>query len=100
MTATQALHRSARSPRRAPPAHVFEVGQTVRLKGGAARLANSGGLYRVTRTLPPVGDAPQYRIRSEDDAHERVTTQDSLEPVRAPGAGLAARVFGNAPGKA
>ncbi|SBW02121.1 conserved hypothetical protein [uncultured Alphaproteobacteria bacterium] len=84
-----AAHRSRRT------AHAFAIGQPVRLKGGFARLANSNGVYRVTRTLPLTGGSPQYRIRSEDDAHERVTTQDNLEAVHLSGthSDLAEAVF-------
>ena len=39
------------------------------------------GIYHITGTLPPRGEFPQYRIRSDGEPHERVTTQDNLEPV-------------------
>lgn len=99
MNAPHIALRNSRFRRRAPAAHRFSVGQTVRIKGGFGRLANSEGLYHVTGTLPPAGESPQYRIRSDDESHERVTTEDTLEAVRSP-ADLAARVFGAAPGKA
>ena len=67
--------------RRDTATHLFTVGQTVRLKGGFGRPALPGDIYHITGTLPPRGDSPQYRIRNDDERHERVTTQDDLEPV-------------------
>jgi hypothetical protein len=42
----------------------------------------------------------QYRIRNDDERYERVTTQDSLEPVRpqSGGATLIERTFGHGQG--
>mgnify|MGYP001557426516 CR=1 FL=1 len=44
---------------------------------------NAGRLdsLAITGTLPPRGVSPQYRIRNADECHERVTTQESIEPV-------------------
>lgn len=62
--------------------HLYAVGQAVRLRGHFRQpLATSAGVYRVTRTLPPIGAVPQYRIRNEDERCERVVTQDWLEPM-------------------
>lgn len=67
------------SPQRmvaASSTHQFRVGQAVRLKhllwGGA-------NLYRITATLPPAGDSPQYRIQCDGEKFERVARQDNLE---------------------
>jgi hypothetical protein len=60
--------------------HLFSVGQAVRLKG---RLWGSGNVYLVTAKLPPIGDSPQYRIRSDAEKFERVATQSNLELVGA-----------------
>lgn len=99
MTAANILQRNARPIRRDAATHLFTVGQSVRLKEGFGRSALSSGIYRITGTLPPRGDSPQYRIRSDDERHERVTTQDNLEPVRTPQAGsdatLIERTFGH-----
>jgi hypothetical protein len=72
---------AARARRRETPAHLFAVGQTVRLKGGFGRIAQATDIYQITATLPPRGTALQYRIRSGEERHERVATQDSLEIV-------------------
>jgi hypothetical protein len=60
--------------------HLFATGQIVRLKGGVPLPSQSGNTYRITGTLPPRGDSPQYRIRNDDERYERVATQDSSPP--------------------
>ncbi|QFR33063.1 hypothetical protein [Ancylobacter sp. TS-1] len=72
--------RSARPVHREAATHRFAIGQTVRLRGGYGVFTSRfGDVYRVTGTLPPSGDSPQYRIRNEREQYERVTTEDSLE---------------------
>ena len=69
--------------RNARPTRCVEAAtQIVRLKGGVPLPSQSANTYRITGTLPPRGDSPQYRIRNDDESYERVATQDSLEPVR------------------
>jgi hypothetical protein len=51
--------------------------------------------------MPPNADSPQYRIRNDDERHERVVTQDNLESVDLqPGDNLtlSERTFGNGKG--
>lgn len=99
MTSTSFIQRTARQFRREVPTHLFAVGQSVKLKGGFPRPALAGDIYRITGTLPPRGDSLQYRIRNDDERHERVTTEDSLEPVdisqSGSGATLIERTFGH-----
>lgn len=98
MTSTSFIQRTARQFRREVPTHLFAVGQSVKLKGGFARPAPAADIYHITGTLPPRGDSLQYRIRNDDERHERVTTEDSLEPVDispASGATLIERTFGH-----
>lgn len=99
MTATSFIQRTARQFRREVPTHLFAVGQSVKLKGGFARPALAADIYRITGVLPPRGDSLQYRIRNDDERHERVTTEDSLEPVdispSGSGASLVERTFGH-----
>jgi hypothetical protein len=61
--------------------HLFAIGQAVRLKGGFSTVPQQGEIYRITGTLPPRGYSLQYRIRNDDERYERVTTEDSLDPV-------------------
>ena len=80
--------------------HLFTVGQAVRIKGGFVRPALAADIYHITGILPPRGDSLQYRIRNDGERHERVTTQDSLEPVSIPLSGslLIERTFGHGQG--
>ncbi|KXF75407.1 hypothetical protein ATN84_19290 [Paramesorhizobium deserti] len=81
MISTNSIRRTTHPARREALTHLFTIGQTVRLKDGFGRPALPADIYRITGTLPPRGNSPQYRIRNDDERHERVTTQDSLEPV-------------------
>jgi hypothetical protein len=90
----------SREPARDTATHRFAVGQAVRLKGGFGRPVLD--IYHITGTLPPRGDSLQYRIRNDDERHERVTTEDNLEPVSMSkadaGATLIERTFGHGQG--
>lgn len=59
----------------------FEVGQAVRLRTVHGSSSNRTAIYLITDTLPPKGIYPQYRIKSEGERYERITTQDNLVPV-------------------
>lgn len=75
------IQRNARPIQHGAPARLFDIGRAVRLKGGPGSGPNTGEIYRVTRTLPPKGNSPQYCIRSDAEPHERVVTEDRLEPA-------------------
>ena len=96
MTLTASRPPVARRAETPSSTHLFVVGQTVRLRGGFTGASRSAETYRITATLPPGNNSPQYRIRSDNEPHERVSTQDSLEPVAASDAGstLSERTFG------
>lgn len=98
MTAASTFQRHTRPLRREPAAHLFAVGRTVRLRGNFGTFPKTADIYRITGTLPPRGDSPQYRIRNDDERYERVTTQDSLEPFAGDGATLIERTFGHGQG--
>lgn len=99
MISTSPIRRTVRSARQEAPAHLFTIGQAVRLKGSFVKPALPADIYHITGTLPARGDSLQYRIRNDDERHERVTTQDSLEPVdmsqSGNGATLIERTFGH-----
>lgn len=82
MIASTILQRNARPIRYETAPHLFTTGQIVRLKDGFGRQPQSAATYRITSTLPPKGDSPQYRIRNDHEHYERVATQDSLELMR------------------
>ena len=67
--------------------HRFAIGQSVRLKGRLGMSPHTAETYKITGTLPVRDSWPQYRIRNDEERHERVTTEDSLEAIVATGAG-------------
>lgn len=60
--------------------HRLAIGQSVRLKGRFG----STETFQIIATLPERGTAPQYRIRSDNEKHERVAQEDNLELLEAP----------------
>jgi len=87
MTVTNRLGRPAPTPRRANATHLFAVGQSVRLKKHPGEDTRTAEIYRITGTLPAQGNSLQYRIRSDQERHDRVVTEDNLEPLRPTGSG-------------
>lgn len=61
------------------PSHLFAIGQIVRMKGKTGLAQNMAEIYSVKSTLPIKDGSPQYRIRSDNESHDRVTTEDNLE---------------------
>ncbi len=59
--------------------HIFSVGQNVLIKGKTA--AAETETYRITATLPLRGNSPQYRVQNQFEHHERVVTQELIEPA-------------------
>ena len=71
--------------------HKFQVGQKVRYGGGFAQRHLIGGAYEVVGQLPERDGDNQYRIKRDDDSHQRVVKETELMPERA--GGEAATVF-------
>jgi hypothetical protein len=61
--------------------HKFSVGQTVRFTSSTVGRPGAGGTYKVVRLLPQEGDEQQYRIKSTNEAHERVARESQLDRV-------------------
>ena len=61
----------------------IQVGQSVRLRGRFGLPLNTAEIYRITATLPARDNSPQYRMRNDDERHERVATEDNLEEAPA-----------------
>jgi hypothetical protein len=61
--------------------HRFAIGQSVTLKGTIGMSLQTGHMFRVTGRMPPRDNSPQYRIRNEEERHERVATESNLEEV-------------------
>lgn len=87
-----------RQPLREEAAHAFAIGQRVRFKGGFGMTPAS--IFQITGKLPARANSPQYRIRNEEERHERVTTQEDLEPIgnSQSASSLIERTFGHGQG--
>jgi len=66
-------------PRTDTPSHLFAIGQTVRMKSRTGLAQKAAELFQIKSRLPVKDGSPQYRIRSEQETYERVTTEDNLE---------------------
>ncbi len=62
--------------------HRFSVGQKVRMKSTVGLSLRDETIFRILATLPVRDGSPQYRIRSEGETYERVTTEDNLEDAK------------------
>ncbi len=62
----------------------YSAGQPVRLLKDLRSLKTQpAGLYRIVRVMPHEGEALlRYRIRHEDEAFERVVSEDQLAEPR------------------
>ena len=59
------------------PVHKFKIGQTVDLVPSTGRSAASGH-YEIVSLRPADGGNPQYRIKGENESHERVVSESDL----------------------
>lgn len=71
-------------PRTDTPAHFFSIGQTVRMKSRTGLAQKAAELFQIKSKLPVKDGSPQYRIRSDQETYERVTTEDNLEAADNP----------------
>ena len=60
--------------------HKFQVGQTVDLISSISRFA-ANGHYEIVSLRPTDGDIPQYKIKSRQEPHERVVSENDLVPA-------------------
>ena len=60
-------------------AHRFDIGQSVTLASRFGLSPKAPDSYRIIARLPARDNSPQYRIRNDDEKHERVATEDNLE---------------------
>jgi hypothetical protein len=59
------------------PSHKFHVGESVTVMPAISRNV-PGGVYEVTKQLPHNGREFEYRIKSANEAHERVARESEL----------------------
>ena len=62
--------------------HRFSVGQKVRMKSTVGLSLRDEVIFRILATLPIRDGSPQYRIGTEGETYERVTTEDNLEDAK------------------
>jgi hypothetical protein len=67
-------------------AHKFKIGQLVnyspRPSVGVSRFdLPRAGVYQIVQLMPPVGDEPQYRIKSEKEGHLRAAMESELSAL-------------------
>ena len=64
-------HGQAEARRQEPmSAHKFKIGQVVTYNPRRPS-GHPGGVYQIAQLMPPMGDEPQYRIKSEAEGHLR-----------------------------
>lgn len=61
--------------------HKYSLGQTVRYTAGPLNRGASG-TFKIVRLMPPDGDEHQYRIKSTEEAFERVAKESQLDRYR------------------
>jgi hypothetical protein len=59
----------------------FHVGQKVQFTSATVGRPGATGIYSVIRVLPLERDEQQYRIKSTNEAHERVVRESQLEKI-------------------
>lgn len=62
--------------------HRYTIGQTVRYIAGPLSRVTTNGTFKIVRLLPLEGDEHQYRIKSLDEAFERVAKESQLDRHR------------------
>ena len=60
--------------------HIYSVGQQVSFSERVVTyLKRTGGVFTITKLLPPLGAELQYRIKSVGEVHERVASEHELQ---------------------
>ena len=62
--------------------HKFRIGQTVYFTSKPLGHMAANGTYQIVKLLPSDGDEHQYRIKSSNEAFERVARESQLERSR------------------
>jgi hypothetical protein len=66
-------------PIAAQPAHRFHVGERLRMSNGGYSVARIGAFCKVVSLLPYEGHGSLlYRVRSDNEAHERIVAEADL----------------------
>lgn len=67
-----------RDDARSNPVHKFKIGQILMFSPSIFEPAIRKGHYKVVSLLPADGGDNQYRLKSEQDGHERVVREGQL----------------------
>lgn len=59
--------------------HKYSIGQSVRYTAGPLTRSGPGAAFKIIRLMPPDGDEHQYRIKSTEEAFERVARESQLD---------------------
>jgi hypothetical protein len=59
--------------------HRFPIGQSVRLKSRQGLSPKAADTYRIIAFLPVRDNSPQYRMRNDEAAQERVSQERDIE---------------------
>ncbi|MEA2903152.1 MAG: hypothetical protein QOG83_28 [Alphaproteobacteria bacterium] len=62
--------------------HKFQIGQTVYFTSRPVGHMSADSAYRVVKLLPSDGEDYQYRIKSANEAFERVAKESQLDRTR------------------
>jgi hypothetical protein len=63
-------------------AHKFEIGQLANYRPRhSGSMDRPTGAYQIAQLMPPLGDEPQYRIKSEKEGHLRSAMESELSPL-------------------
>jgi len=60
--------------------HAFAIGQKVEFVAGRFDAHVPRGLYTVVRQLPGPAEGREYRVKHQQDGHERVVPERQLRP--------------------
>jgi hypothetical protein len=63
--------------------HRFPIGQTVRLKSRRGLSPKAADVYQIVAFLPVRDNSPQYRMRNDEVAQERVSQERDIEAYEA-----------------
>lgn len=58
--------------------HIYCVGDQVKLQIPGFHVLDKHHVFTVVSRMPPLGQELQYRIKSNSEPYERVTTEDRL----------------------
>lgn len=59
--------------------HKYHIGEELRFRSAERRTATVGARFRVVGYRPPAADGePSYRIKSDEENHERIAAESEL----------------------